>query len=139
VINGQWKWAGLDPVELLQRKTRLEEGFQGTSLKLERLPSDNEDQWRSKQFHAIHLYRVKAVGGLAGNKQGELTCSSCHDSFNPIDLVTPGTTCAKCHNGQPDPRVERQVIAADKPNCTSCHIQHRLDKRHWNPTLLVME
>src|SRR5882762_5641070 len=128
VVNGQWKWAGVDPDELLQRKT---------TLRLERLPGDNEGQWRSKQFHAVHLYRVKAVGGLPGNKEGELSCSSCHNSFN--DLVTPRTTCAKCHNGQTDLRAGRQVIASDKPNCTSCHIQHRLDKRHWNPSLMVMQ
>jgi FHA domain len=128
VVNGQWKWAGLDAEELLQRKT---------TLNLQRLPSDNEDQWRSKQFHAVHMYRVKAVGGLPGNKEGELSCSSCHNSFSPPDLTTPKTTCAKCHNGQTDPRARRQVIASDKPNCTSCHIQHRMDKRHWNPSLLV--
>ena len=126
VINGQWKWAGLDTEELLQRKTPLQ---------LERLPGDSEDQWRSKQFHAVHLYRVKAVGGLPGNKQGELSCSSCHNALN--DLVTPRSTCGKCHNGQTDPRAGHQVIATDKPNCTSCHIQHRLDKRHWNPSLLA--
>src|SRR5882672_7565045 len=129
VINGQWKWAGMDPEELSQRKT---------NLKLDRLPSDTEDQWRSKQFHAIHMYRVKAVGGLPGNKQGELSCSSCHNSFAPPDLATPRMTCAKCHNGQSDPRARHQVIASDQPNCTSCHIQHRLDKRHWNPSLLAM-
>jgi hypothetical protein len=128
VINGQWKWAGMDPEELSQRKT---------TLTLERLPSDDENQWRSKQFHAIHMYRVKAVGALQGNKQGELSCSSCHNSFAPPDLVTPRTTCAKCHSGQSDPRARHQVIASDQPNCTSCHIQHRLDKRHWNPSLLV--
>ncbi len=128
VIDGQWKWAGFDPEELLQRKT---------NLKLERLTSDSENQWRSKQFHAVHLYRVKAVGGLPGNKEGELSCSSCHNSFN--DLVTPRTTCSKCHNGQTDLRAGRQVIASDKPNCTSCHIQHRLDQRHWNPSLMTMQ
>jgi hypothetical protein len=128
VINGEWKWAGLDPEELQQRKA---------TLKLERLPTDSESQWRSKEFHAIHMYRVKAVAGLPGNKEGELSCSSCHNSFAPPDLATPKTTCAKCHNGQTDPRARRQVIASDKPNCTSCHIQHRLDKRHWNPSLLV--
>jgi hypothetical protein len=130
VIKGLWKWTGMDPEELLQRKA---------TLKLERLPSDSEDQWRSKQFHAIHMYRVKAVSGLPGNKEGELSCSSCHNSFSPPDLATPRTTCAKCHNGQRDPRAGRQVIASDKPNCTSCHIQHRLDKRHWNPSLLAMK
>src|SRR6266849_6347719 len=106
------------------------------TLKLERLATDTEDQWRSKQFHAVHLYRVRAIAGLPANKDGELSCSSCHAMRDPIDLTTPRTTCAKCHNGQPDPRAGRQVIAADKPNCTSCHVQHVKDKRHWNPGLL---
>jgi hypothetical protein len=128
VIDGQWKWTGLDPEELAQRKT---------ALKLDRLPGDSENQWRSNQFHALHQYRVRVVGGLPGDKNGTLSCSSCHASRDPIDRVTPRTTCAKCHNGQTDPRARHQVIASDKPNCTSCHIQHRLDKRHWNPGLLA--
>jgi len=127
VVNGHWQWAGLDPAEMEQRKA---------TLKLERLPADDEDQWRSKQFHAVHLYRVRAVAGLPSNKEGELSCSSCHATRDPIDLATPRTTCAKCHNGQPDARAGRQVIASDKPNCTSCHVQHTKDQRHWNPSLL---
>jgi FHA domain len=130
VIDGHWKWAGLDPDEVEFRKS---------TLKLERLPTDNEDQWRSKQFHAVHLYRVRAVPGLAANTEGELSCSSCHATRDPIDLTTPRTTCAKCHNGQRDARAGRQVIASDKPNCTSCHVQHMKDKRHWNPQLLTSE
>jgi hypothetical protein len=128
VVDGHWKWAGLDP-ESLARKN--------ASLKLERLPTDSEDQWRSKQFHAVHLYRVRAIAGLKGNKEGELSCSSCHNTRDPIDLATPRTTCGKCHNGQTDPRVGRQVIASDKPNCTSCHVQHVKDKRHWSAGLMV--
>ena len=128
VINGQWQWAGMDLEELAQRKT---------TLQLDRLPSDSENQWRSNQFHAVHLYRVRAVGGLPGDKEGFLGCSSCHANRDPIDRVTPRTTCAKCHNGQTDARAGHQVIASDQPNCTSCHIQHRLDKRHWNPSLLA--
>jgi len=127
VIDGQWKWTGLDPEELAQRKV---------TLKLERLPGDSENQWRSNQFHAVHLYRVRAIGGLTGDKDGNLSCSSCHANRDPIDRTTPRTTCSKCHNGQVDRRAGHQVIASDKPNCTSCHIQHRLDKRHWNPSLL---
>ncbi|HEX8897081.1 MAG TPA: cytochrome c3 family protein, partial [Chthoniobacterales bacterium] len=127
VVAGHWKWAGLDAEEMEQRKS---------NLKLERLPTDSEDQWRSKEFHAVHLYRVKAVAGLPGSKEGELSCSSCHATRDPIDLATPRTTCGKCHNGQPDARVGQQVIAGDKPNCTSCHVQHTKDKRHWNPGLL---
>jgi FHA domain len=129
VVDGHWKWTGIDEQEMAVRKA---------TLKLERLPTDSEDQWRSKQFHAVHLYRVRAIAGLPANKDGELSCSSCHAMRDPIDLATPRTTCAKCHNGQPDPRAGRQVIAADKPNCTSCHLQHIKDKRHWNPGLLAM-
>jgi hypothetical protein len=129
VVNGHWKWTGLDPDEIAHRTD---------TLKLERSPSDSEDQWRSKQFHAVHLYRVKAVAGLPGNKEGELSCSSCHATRDPIDLATPRTTCAKCHNGALDSRAGRQVIASDKPNCTSCHVQHMKDKRHWNSGLLAV-
>ncbi len=128
VVNGRWKWRGLDPAELVQRKA---------TLKLERLPGDSEDKWRSKQFHALHPYRVMAVLGMPASKSGELGCSSCHTSFDPIDTLTPRATCGKCHNGQPDPRAGHQVIAADRPNCTSCHVQHMRDKRHWNPSLLA--
>jgi hypothetical protein len=127
VVNGHWKWAGLDAEEMAQRKA---------TLQLERLASDTEDQWRSKQFHAVHLYRVRAIAGLPGNKEGTLSCSSCHAVRDPIDLTTPRTTCARCHNGQPDARAGHQVIASDKPNCTSCHVQHIKDKRHWHPELL---
>jgi FHA domain len=130
VVNGHWQWAGLDPEEMVERKA---------TLQLERLPGDTEDQWRSKQFHAVHLYRVRAAAGLPGNKEGSLSCSSCHATRDPIDLTTPRTTCGKCHNGQPDARAGRQVIATDKPNCTSCHVQHMKDKRHWNPGLLSQD
>jgi len=130
VVDGHWKWTGIDEQEMAVRKE---------TLKLERLPTDSEDQWRSKQFHAVHLYRVRAIAGLPANKDGELSCSSCHAMRDPIDLTTPRSTCAKCHNGQPDPRAGRQVIAVDKPNCTSCHVQHVKDKRHWNPGLLAMK
>jgi hypothetical protein len=127
VRAGKWVWAGLDPEELAQRKD---------TLQIERLPTETEDQWRNKQFHAVHVYRVKATRGLGGNKEGELSCSSCHATQNPPDRETPLTRCANCHQGDLDPRAERQVIASDKPNCTSCHVQHMKDKRHWNPQLL---
>ena len=127
VVDGHWKWEGLDPETLTQKQF---------NPGIERLPTDTEDQWRSKQFHALHLYRVRTIPGLKGNKEGQVSCSSCHETRDPIDLVTPRTTCAKCHNGQVDPRVGHQVIAGDKPNCTSCHVQHVKDKRHWNPSLI---
>jgi hypothetical protein len=102
-----------------------------------RSPADTDDQWRSKQFHALHLYRVRAVAGLSGNEEGEMSCSSCHKSFNPIDRDTPRLTCARCHNGMTDSRTGRTLVAADAVNCTSCHVQHVMDKNHWNPSLLT--
>ena len=128
VVNGEWKWRGLDPEELAQRQN---------SLKLQRKPRDTERTWRNDQFHAVHTYRIRTLPGIPGNQSGELSCSSCHTSLNPPDRLTPRATCSKCHNGQNDPRTGTQVIASDKPNCTSCHVQHMKDKRHWNPTLLA--
>src|SRR5947199_3686229 len=88
VVDGSWKWTGLDADELAMKKD---------ALKLERLPSETEEQWRSKQFHAVHLYRVKAINGLTGDESGDLTCSGCQTSFNRDGAVTPGTIDAACH------------------------------------------
>lgn len=126
VVNGQWKWSGLTDDEWALKK-----------IDVARLPTDNDEQWRSKQFHALHVLRVKKVGEIPGNARGELSCSSCHKSFDPIDRETPRTTCAACHNGKIEPETKRQLIANDHPNCTSCHVQHTKDKRHWNPSLLA--
>ncbi|MCU1265087.1 MAG: hypothetical protein JWM21_1405 [Acidobacteria bacterium] len=124
--NGKWIWKGLDESEWSTKQ-----------IAVTRLPADSDQQWRSKQFHVLHVQRVRAVGALAGDMQGRLSCSSCHKSFNPIDRETPRQTCGICHNGRLEPGTHRQVIAADKPNCTSCHVQHIKDKRHWNPSLLA--
>src|SRR6185295_17184842 len=78
VVNGQWKWSGLDSQALADK---------AVTLKLERLPTDDENQWRSKQFHALHLHRVRATAGLPANKDGELSCSSCHATRDLIDLA----------------------------------------------------
>jgi hypothetical protein len=126
VVDGKWKWKGLDDFEWSLKQ-----------IMLARLPNDTDDQWRSKQFHALHLYRVRAVAGLNGNTEGELSCSSCHKSFNPIDRDTPRETCARCHTGMIDSRNGRTLVAANVINCTSCHVEHILDKSHWNPTLLT--
>jgi len=126
VVAGEWEWKGLDG-----------EAWQQKQIALERQPADTEREWRSKQFHAIHLYRVRPVAGIAGNSENEMSCSSCHQSFAPIDRETPRQTCAKCHNGKIEPQTNRTLIDADTANCTSCHVQHVKDKRHWNPSLLT--
>ena len=125
VVNGKWKWKGLDDSEWALKQ-----------IAVTRLTADTDEKWRSKQFHALHVQRVRA-SGLPGNQEGELSCSSCHKTFNPIDRETPRTTCGNCHNGRLDLGTNRQVIAKDKPNCTSCHVQHVKDKRHWNQSLMA--
>lgn len=125
VVDGRWTW-GLDDQSWALKK-----------IEAARLPDDTDEQWRSNQFHALHVQRVKKTDAIPGNARGELSCSSCHKSFDPIDRETPRTTCATCHNGKVEPGSNRQLIANNQPNCTSCHIQHVQDKRHWNPSLLV--
>ena len=134
VVNGKWEWKGLDPEELAER----------TKIAALHLPADTEQQWRNKQFHALHLYRVKASGGVTGvvNPLGGsapvLSCSSCHKSYSPtnVDRESPRKTCAQCHSGMSD-SFGQTLVAEGAPNCVSCHVQHIRDKRHWNPDMLV--
>lgn len=125
VVAGHWTW-GLSAADWALKK-----------IEITRLPTDTDEQWRSNQFHALHVQRVKKTDGIPGNARGELSCSSCHKSFDPIDRETPRTTCANCHNGKVELGTNRLLIAGNQPNCTSCHVQHVKDKRHWNPSLLV--
>jgi hypothetical protein len=100
--------------------------------------TDTENARRSAEFHALHMHRVKAVNGLQGNSEGEMSCSTCHTSFSPIDRETPRATCGACHNGDPGGKFER-VLAPDQPNCLSCHVQHPKGRRTWGATLLAGE
>jgi hypothetical protein len=125
VVNGKWTWQGLNDSDWTLKQ-----------IAVTRLASDTDEKWRSKQFHSLHVQRVRA-NGLPGNPDGELSCSSCHKTFNPIDRETPRTTCGACHNGRLELGTSRVLIAKDKPNCTSCHVQHVKDKRHWNPSLMA--
>lgn len=131
VVGGEWKWKGLDPYELAERP----------EVAALRLSTDNEQVWRSKQFHALHIYRVRATRGVTGvvgagtDSPPVLSCSSCHRSFNPPDREYPRQTCIACHSG-PANETERGSIAAGAPDCVSCHVQHVMDKRHRNPDVL---
>ncbi len=131
VVDGEWKWKGLDPFELAERP----------EIAAQRLPTDSEQVWRSKQFHALHLYRVRATRGVTGVMGADpgspevLSCSSCHRSFYPPDREYPRQTCISCHSG-PDNTTEQGAVAAGVPNCISCHVQHVMDKRHRNPDVV---
>jgi hypothetical protein len=124
--NGKWTWKGLD-----------ESDWRAKQIAVTRVPGESEEQWRSKQFHGLHVQRVRTIGDLAGDNLGRLSCSSCHKTFNPIDRETPKQTCAGCHNGRVEAGTRRVLIEQNRPNCTSCHVQHVKDKRHWNPSLMA--
>ncbi len=113
VVNGSWstRWISDEEWDLRQL---------GTS----RQTTDSDEKWRSNQFHALHDQRVKIAPGMKGNSSGRLSCSSCHNSFDPPDRETPKTTCANCH------------VTEGQPNCTSCHVQHIKDSRRWNASML---
>jgi FHA domain len=121
VTNGRWIWEGLG-----------QDDWQLKQIAVTRATSDTDELWRSKQFHALHVQRVPAQPGEKANEEGELSCSSCHKRFKPIDRETPRTTCAGCHNGSVDPATKRVLIAAGQPNCISCHVQHVKSPWHWN-------
>ncbi|MEN3330205.1 MAG: hypothetical protein V7638_5012 [Acidobacteriota bacterium] len=113
VVNGEWSAKSINDEEWDLRK-----------LSVQRVATDTDQKWRSNQFHALHDQRVKIVPGMKANAEGRLSCSSCHNSFEPLDRVTPRTTCAACH------------VKDGQPNCTSCHVQHILDARRWSSSML---
>ena len=91
-----------------------------------------------QRFDALVLANVmKAVGGLPSNSEGELSCSSCHKFFSPVnvDRETPRATCAVCHNGDRGGKFQG-VLADDRANCISCHVQHLEARREWGRALL---
>ncbi|MFL6336235.1 MAG: FHA domain-containing protein [Pyrinomonadaceae bacterium] len=139
VVNGKWSWMGLPDEEWAQKSASLRklQLTVRTSLLVgpESVNRDPDDLRRSAEFHALHIHRVKAVGGLPGNKDGEMSCSSCHKGFTPLDRETPHQTCATCHNGDRGGKFEK-VLAADRPNCISCHVQHPQARREWGLSLL---
>ncbi len=125
VVNGVWSLNAVN-----------DEEWELKNMSIVRLPTDTNDQWKSKQFHQLHSERVRVVAGLQGNARGQLSCSSCHKSFDPIDRETPRTTCGTCHNGLVESGTNRILIASNKPNCTSCHVQHIKDVRSWGSSYL---
>jgi hypothetical protein len=131
VVDGRWKWKGLDAAEWDAKPEEVKSLF--TTWK-----ATTDDGRRSVEFHALHLHRVRAVAGLKSNGAGELTCSSCHQSLGAtLDRTTPRTTCSTCHDGRVDEQTGRAIVGADAPNCTSCHVQHAGDRRQWGAALLA--
>lgn len=132
VVAGHWKWRGLEPERFAAKPEGVRRMFRFWK-------QNDEDERRSAQFHAVHLYRVRAVDGLEGTREREVSCSTCHTSYerNKLDRETPRKTCAACHTGDPEARFTPPPVAEGAPNCTSCHVQHTKGRRLWGASLLV--
>lgn len=144
VSAGKWVWEGLTDEEWQQKSAEVQKIVANIKSSLVPIGStrDPDDVRRSAEFHALHVHRVKAIGGLPSNSEGEMSCSSCHKFFAPVnpDRDTPKTTCGVCHNGNTGDRggkFENVFAGAEnKPNCISCHVQHPLARREWGRALL---
>jgi len=148
VEDGRWTWEGVDDETWAKKYVTKNAALAASSgqdqtvvnpvaIARAQFAEADENERRSIQFHQIHLHRLRLAPGLTGNKDGEVSCSTCHKTSTPVDRETPRTTCAACHNGKRDVPTGAVLIADTTANCTSCHVQHRGDKRHWNPDLLA--
>ncbi len=140
LVDGKWVWAGLDAAEWARKPADVREQLVKMEQAAKTWPVEGgtEERTRSAKFHVLHVYRVKATGNLARDQNGELKCASCHQTMIPIDRATPRTTCAACHNGDPEGKF-KQVLFPDKPHCDSCHVQHLQGRRTWGAHLLARE
>ncbi|MCA1634443.1 MAG: FHA domain-containing protein [Acidobacteria bacterium] len=140
VVNGAWVWKGLDEEELAAKPEIV------AFLKEIRITPDRTERWRNWQFHAVHVDRVRVVPGIEGITDAAgvnkvLSCSSCHKTGymgTDVDRASPRATCALCHNARVFNEPARFAGEADKPSCTSCHVQHVKDA-HWAPSLLNLQ
>lgn len=139
VVNGVWVWKGLEAEELAQKPELV------ALLNKNRVASGQAQQWRSAQFHGIHVNRVRVVQGVDGILAEDgvtkvLSCSSCHKTGymgRNVDRDYPQKTCARCHNAQVFDK-NKGPTGIDTPSCTSCHVQHIKDT-HWASALRVAQ
>ncbi len=123
--NGTWKWKGVYPEVAM---TIPEIGNSATGDK-------DEQSKLSRQFHTIHVARLRAPEGVRSDSRGLVTCSSCHQSFDPIDRTTPRQTCAACHTKPSGAGSRDARFGADTANCISCHVQHPYSSERWSEFL----
>jgi predicted CXXCH cytochrome family protein len=123
--NGSWNWKGVYS-EVAAAVPEIGNSATG----------DPDEQAKlSRQFHTMHVARLKAPAGVAGDARGLVTCSSCHKSFDPIDRVTPLATCAACHTSSATSAAVDARFTPDTVNCISCHVQHPFSTRRWSEFL----
>ncbi len=119
--DGKWIWNGL--------YSEISESMPTVNASATK---DETEQMRlSRQFHSIHLFRLKPPDGMKTDAENRVSCSTCHNSFEPVDRETPYETCATCHHGLSDKATDQVVISANQANCVSCHVQHPYSQNRW--------
>lgn len=125
--NGVWTWKGVYR-EVADAIPEI--NFSATG--------DRDEQAKlSRQFHTVHVARLKAPAGLKGDSRGLVSCSTCHESFGKdLDRKTPRQTCAACHATQAgSSERDKRFGGASAANCVSCHTQHPYSSRRWSEFL----
>lgn len=125
VVDGTWKWKGVYK-EVSNAIPEINSSATG----------DRDEQARlSRQFHTIHVARLTVPDGLKGDSRSLVSCSTCHNLFDPIDRTTPRETCAACHTNQTGSSTRDARFASSSVNCISCHVQHPYSAGRWNEFL----
>jgi len=125
VADGVWKWKGVYR-EVADAMPEINSSATG----------DKDEQAKlSREFHTIHVGRLKAPEGMQSDKRGSVSCSSCHKSFAPIDRRAPQQTCAACHTTPADANNRDARFGSTSANCISCHVQHPYSAGRWNEFL----
>jgi len=63
--------------------------------------ADTDDKWRSKQFHSMHVQRVRLWRAFP-ERAGRAVLLELSQVIKPIDRATRAP-CGACHNGKFDP------------------------------------
>lgn len=125
IVDGVWKWKGVYR-EVAEAIPEINSSATG----------DKDDQARlSRQFHTIHVARLNAPAGVKGDSRGLISCSSCHNSFDPVDRTTPKQTCAACHTTAAGAENRDTRFGNVSANCISCHVQHPYSALRWDEFL----
>jgi hypothetical protein len=125
VEDGAWKWKGVYR-EVAEAVPEINSSA----------TSDKDEQSRlSRQFHTIHVARLRAPAGVKADSKGLVSCSTCHNSFDPVDRETPRQTCAACHTTPEGAKDRDMRFGVGSANCISCHVQHPYSAGRWNEFL----
>ncbi|MEJ7623827.1 MAG: FHA domain-containing protein [Pyrinomonadaceae bacterium] len=123
--NGNWKWQGVYR-EVADAIPEINSSATG----------DKDEQARlSRHFHTIHVARLSVPAGTKGDARGLVSCSTCHNSFDPIDRDTPRQTCAACHTTMSGEGNRDERFGDVSANCISCHVQHPYSGNRWQEFL----